>query len=96
MKSEINTSNFLHFFSSKNFLKKCNGIRFARSDDRSEVGMCVEWDVKFYLLIKNQLRLAILFLLFIHNINPVIGSDAPIKPAKKTSVLPQKPNKLPV
>ncbi|OZV68483.1 hypothetical protein CA834_08380 [Winogradskyella aurantia] len=34
---------FLYFFLLKCFFKKCNGIRFARSDDRSEVGMCMEW-----------------------------------------------------
>jgi hypothetical protein len=35
---------FFIFFLSKIFFKKCNGIRFLRNDDRSEVGMCMEWD----------------------------------------------------
>jgi hypothetical protein len=41
-KSEVIISIFFDFFLPKSFLKKCNGIRFARSDDRSEVGMCME------------------------------------------------------
>jgi hypothetical protein len=41
--SEVIITNFLYFFLTKNFFKKFNGIRFARSDDRSEVAMCMEW-----------------------------------------------------
>jgi hypothetical protein len=37
VKSEINSSIFLLFFSSKIFFKKCNEIRFLRNDDRREV-----------------------------------------------------------
>ena len=38
---------FFLFFYSKNFLYNVNGILFARSDDRSEVGMCMKWDYSF-------------------------------------------------
>ena len=44
-KSEINTSIFFYFFLLKCFLKKCNGIRFLRNDDRSEV-KCVCNEIK--------------------------------------------------
>ena len=47
---------------------------------------CV-WNGNIYL---------IFFLLFRHKKKPVIGNDAPIKPAIKTIILPQIPNMLPV
>jgi hypothetical protein len=51
-KSEIINTHFFFIFSSLNFLKKCNGIRFARNDDRSEVAMCMEWIITKNIHIK--------------------------------------------
>ena len=42
-KNEVYTTALLIFFLLKMFLYYVNGIRFSQSDDRSEVGICMEW-----------------------------------------------------